>query len=141
MTSPGRSRNMAGIRRCDTRPEIVLRRALHRLGLRFRKDFPVRIGSKTIRPDIVFTKRRVAVFVDGCFWHSCPEHGRRPTVNDEYWGPKLARNMARDQEQTFLLKQEGWSVLRFWEHEDPLSAADRVAQYARKAYRADEAPG
>lgn len=115
--TPGRSRNMSAIRRKDTKSEVALRSALHRAGYRFRKDYPIRIESRLIRPDIVFTKRRIAVFVDGCFWHSCPEHGRRPSVNGEYWSPKLQRNAERDREQTEALTTEGWTVLRFWEHE------------------------
>jgi DNA mismatch endonuclease (patch repair protein) len=126
-TSLGRSRNMASIRRSDTKPEIALRSALHRLGLRFRKDYPVRVNGKVIRPDIAFTRRRIAVFVDGCFWHSCPEHGRQPRVNGDYWSPKLQRNAARDREQTRALQSAGWMVVRFWEHEALDSAAGQIA--------------
>jgi DNA mismatch endonuclease, patch repair protein len=117
-TTPGRSRNMSAIHRKDTRPELRLRSALHQRGYRFRKDHPVRVGGKVARPDIVFTKRLVAVFVDGCFWHSCPDHGRRPGVNGEYWSPKLEGNAIRDREQTAALQSAGWTVLRFWEHEE-----------------------
>jgi len=109
---------MAAIRRRDTKPEISLRSTLHRLGYRFRKDHPIRVDDKLIRPDIAFTKRRVAVFIDGCFWHSCPEHGRQPSVNGEYWFPKLKGNASRDRAQTAALESQGWTVLRFWEHED-----------------------
>lgn len=116
-TTPGRSRNMAAIRRRDTKPEVALRSALHRRGYRFRKDYPIRVDGKLVRPDIAFTKRRVAVFIDGCFWHSCPEHGRQPEVNGEYWSPKLEGNARRDREQTSALQSTGWTVLRFWEHE------------------------
>lgn len=118
VTPPGRSRNMAAIRRRDTKPEAMLRSQLHRMGYRFRKDHPVRIDGKLIRPDIAFTRRRVAVFIDGCFWHSCPEHGRKPRVNESYWSPKLRGNSQRDQVQTAALQSAGWTVLRFWEHED-----------------------
>ncbi|MGB3676260.1 MAG: very short patch repair endonuclease, partial [Candidatus Nanopelagicales bacterium] len=99
VTTDGRSRNMAAIRRRDTKPEVTLRSALHRRGYRFRKDYVIRVDGKAIRPDIAFTKRRVAVFVDGCFWYSCPEHGRRPAVNGEYWSPKLEGNAKRDRAQ------------------------------------------
>lgn len=112
----GRSRNMRAVKRSDTKPEIRLRSALHRTGLRFRKDFGLRVNGRLVRPDIVFTKRKVAVFVDGCFWHSCPEHGRNPGVNKEYWSPKLSRNAERDLEQTRLLESAGWRVVRLWEH-------------------------
>lgn len=118
ITTPGRSRNMAAIRRRDTKAEVTLRSALHRLGYRFRKDYPIRAEGKLVRPDIAFTRRRVAVFVDGCFWHSCPEHGRQPAVNGEYWSPKLEGNVRRDREQTTALQAVGWTVLRFWEHEE-----------------------
>lgn len=118
VTTAGRSRNMAAIRRRDTKPEVRLRSALHRLGYRFRKDHPIRVEGKLIRPDIAFTRRRVAVFVDGCFWHCCPEHGRKPSVNGEYWSPKLEGNVRRDQDQTASLASAGWTVMRFWEHEE-----------------------
>jgi DNA mismatch endonuclease (patch repair protein) len=108
---------MAAIRRSDTKPEVALRSALHRSGCRFRKDFPMRVEGRVIRPDIAFTKRRIAVFIDGCFWHSCPQHGRSPAVNGGYWSPKLQRNAERDREQTSALTLAGWTVLRFWEHE------------------------
>jgi DNA mismatch endonuclease (patch repair protein) len=117
---------MAGIRRRDTKPEAALRSALHRRGYRFRKDYSVRVNGKLIRPDIAFTRQRVAIFVDGCFWHCCPEHGRQPRVNSEYWSPKLARNAARDREQTYALKSAGWIVVRFWEHESVAAAVDTV---------------
>jgi len=103
VTTPGRSRNMAAIRRQDTKPEVELRSALHRSGYRFRKDHPIRAGGKLIRPDIVFTKHKVAIFVDGCFWHSCPIHGRKPIKNEKYWSPKLEGNALRDREQTAAL--------------------------------------
>src|SRR4051794_4976178 len=90
------SARMARNRRRDTKPELRLRAALHARGLRFRVDYPVRTDALTVRPDVVFTRWRVAVFVDGCFWHGCPEHGTRPQRNAAYWGPKLQRNVARD---------------------------------------------
>jgi DNA mismatch endonuclease (patch repair protein) len=81
---------MAAIRRTDTMQEVALRSALHRRGFRFRKDYPIRVDGKLIRPDIAFTKRRLTVFVDGCFWHCCPEHGRQPSVNNSYWSPQAS---------------------------------------------------
>jgi len=77
---------MAAIRRTDTKPEFALRSALHRRGYRFRKDYAIRAECQLVRPDLAFTRRRVAVFVDGCFWHCCPEHGRQPTSNTSYIG-------------------------------------------------------
>lgn len=109
---------MAAIRRTNTKPEVALRSALHRAGYRFRKDFGIRVDGKLIRPDIVFTKQRLALFVDGCFWHCCPQHGRQPGVNSEYWSPKLRGNVERDQRQTTALQADGWIVLRFWEHQE-----------------------
>ncbi len=106
--------------------ELALRSALHRGGLRFRKDLHIKLGAFAARPDIVFTKRRVAVFVDGCFWHCCPEHGTRPKSNTEYWLPKLEANVARDRRNDTALESEGWTVVRIWEHEDVATAADRV---------------
>lgn len=119
----GRSRNMRANRRSDTKPELALRKALHALGYRYRKDLRLDLPDGVrVRPDIVFTARRVAVFVDGCFWHVCPEHGREPTTNEWYWTPKLRRNMERDQAANTALEAAGWHVVRLWEHE-PLPAA------------------
>jgi DNA mismatch endonuclease (patch repair protein) len=88
----GRSRNMRANRRADTKPEVTLRRALHALGYRYRKDLRLDLPEGVrVRPDIVFTARKVAVFVDGCFWHVCPEHGREPTTNEWYWAPRWRR--------------------------------------------------
>src|SRR3954462_3257841 len=81
----GRSRNMQANRRANTKPEVMLRSALHRLGFRYREDLQVKLQEIRVRPDIVFTARKVAVFVDGCFWHVCPQHGPQPTVNEWYW--------------------------------------------------------
>src|ERR1700749_5096388 len=115
-SSPGRSANMRAIRRTDTKPELALRRALHRLGYRFRKDHRLHPPPRRVRPDIAFTARKVAVFVDGCFWHACPEHGSRPAVNQGYWNPKLLRNVERDQAADAALADAGWQVVRLWEH-------------------------
>jgi DNA mismatch endonuclease (patch repair protein) len=113
----GRSRNMQANRRVDTKPEVMLRSALHRLGYRFRKDLPLVVGGRRIRPDIVFPRRKTAVFVDGCFWHVCPEHGRQPRTNEWYWSPKLQRNVERDAAVNAVLAEAGWRVVRIWEHE------------------------
>jgi DNA mismatch endonuclease (patch repair protein) len=83
------------------------------------------VGTRR-RADIVFPTRKVAVLVDGCFWHSCPEHATRPKRNAEWWAEKLARNVARDRETDMLLAEAGWTVVRIWEHEMPTEAADRV---------------
>jgi DNA mismatch endonuclease (patch repair protein) len=107
----------------DTVPELALRRALHRLGLRFRLH--QRIGRA--RPDVVLTRARVAVFVMGDFWHSCPVHGTRPKANAAWWVDKLDANAARDNRQRAALVADGWHVEWVWECEDPQSAAERIA--------------
>lgn len=127
-TNEGVSIRMRGNRRRDTKPEVAVRSALHRLGLRFRVDHPVRLSARTVRPDIVFTKRRLAVFVDGCFWHRCPVHGSLPRSNTDYWLPKLERNVQRDCADAAALRAVGWRVLRVWEHEHPEQAAEGIAE-------------
>ncbi|MEV6275701.1 very short patch repair endonuclease [Nocardia sp. NPDC051832] len=128
----GRSRNMRANRRSDTKPEILLRRALHRLGYRYRKDLRLDLGSAKVRPDIVFTARKVAVFVDGCFWHVCPQHGRQPTMNEWYWTPKLRRNIERDRAADVALAEAGWRVVRLWEHEPVEDAVTAVIEVLRR---------
>jgi DNA mismatch endonuclease (patch repair protein) len=120
---------MKGNRKRDTRPEVALRSALHRQGNRFRCDYPIRIqGYRLVRVDIAFPKRRVAVFVDGCFWHRCPDHGTSPRANHGYWSAKLARNAERDGEVDAALTGCGWAVVRVWEHEAPEVAARRICE-------------
>jgi DNA mismatch endonuclease (patch repair protein) len=117
-SSAGRSANMRANRRSDTGPEMALRRALHSRGYRYRKDYRLDLAAGArVRPDIAFTARRVAVFVDGCFWHACPEHGGKPAANTWYWGPKLQRNVERDRAADAALAAAGWEVVRIWEHE------------------------
>jgi DNA mismatch endonuclease (patch repair protein) len=96
---------------------MALRRELHRQGYRYRKDYRLDLTGARVRPDIAFTARRVAVFVDGCFWHCCPQHGSQPANNTWYWQPKLARNVERDRNADAALAAAGWSVVRIWEHE------------------------
>ena len=117
---------MRSNRRRDTGPELALRRLLHAAGLRYRVDAPIRTERRLVRPDVVFTRRRLAVFVDGCFWHQCPEHGTRPKDPTGYWTPKLQRNVERDRETTEALEEAGWVVLRIWEHVPPVDAAAQV---------------
>jgi DNA mismatch endonuclease, patch repair protein len=108
---------MKANRRTDTKPELALRHALHRLGYRYRKDYRLDLESgRRVRPDIVFTARKVAVFVDGCFWHACPEHGSKPRANEWYWGPKLIKNVERDRVNDAALILADWTVVRLWEH-------------------------
>jgi DNA mismatch endonuclease (patch repair protein) len=134
-TSPAASRVMRGNTRRDTRPEIALRRALFGQGLRFRVDYPIRLPSRVVRPDIVFVRARMAIFVDGCFWHGCPIHGTQPRHNSNYWLPKLARNRQRDLQTQTALQNEGWRVLRFWEHEEAQAAAAIVIGAIRSLAR------
>lgn len=117
---------MSSLARKDTAPELALRRELHSRGLRYRVQLPVP-GNRRRRIDIVFTRLRVAVFVDGCFWHGCPEHGTRPNANQEWWDWKIRRNRERDADTTALLESQDWLVIRVWEHEDPWAAANLVA--------------
>lgn len=109
---------------------MALRRRLHADGFRFRVDYPPLPGLRR-KADIVFTRRRVAVFVDGCFWHRCREHGTMPVSNAEWWEAKLARNVERDAETNHLLADAGWTVVRVWEHEAPGSAARQVEAAVR----------
>lgn len=118
-------------RRTDTKPEVRLRSALHRRGLRFRKDFLIRAGEVRVRPDIVFTRLKLAVFVDGCFWHACPEHRSIPSRNREYWQPKLASNVDRDRKVDSALRGTGWSVERVWECEQTENAAGHIERTYR----------
>lgn len=117
---------MVANRRRDTRPERLLRQELHRRGRRFRVDYPIVGDEFRTRPDVVFTRARLAVFVDGCFWHRCPEHGAIPQANRGYWEPKLAANVARDARTDEALARMGWQVVRVWEHDAVLAAADRI---------------
>jgi len=110
----------------DTAPEMALRSALHRLGLRFRVDRAPLSGVRR-RADIVFTRAKVAVFVDGCFWHGCPIHGTRPKNNAEWWREKIEANRRRDRETDALLRQAGWQVYRAWEHEGVGPIAHQIA--------------
>jgi len=103
---------MSRIRSAETAPELRLRRALWGRGIRYR--LRLKLPGK---PDVVLTRARIAIFVDGCFWHGCPVHGTQPKSNESYWLPKIERNRARDLEVTKQLEGAGWKVLRFWEHE------------------------
>ncbi|WP_229700982.1 very short patch repair endonuclease [Streptomyces camponoticapitis] len=109
----------------DTKPEMLLRAALHRKGLRYRVGIrPLPELRRTA--DVVFPKVKVAVFVDGCFWHGCPDHYRPSKQNSEAWSKKVKENRDRDTATTIALKEQGWTVLRFWEHEDLELAAEEI---------------
>ncbi|MGQ0466544.1 MAG: very short patch repair endonuclease [Sporichthyaceae bacterium] len=109
----------------DTPAELKLRRLLHAAGLRYRVDYRPVPGIRR-KADVVFTKAKVAVFVDGCFWHSCPVHGTWPKANGDWWREKLEGNSARDRDTDARLADAGWTVVRIWEHEPPDEAARRV---------------
>ncbi|WP_166997308.1 very short patch repair endonuclease [Paramicrobacterium fandaimingii] len=123
-------RTMVANRHRDTQPELRVRRILHAAGLRYRVDTRP-VAEIRCRADVIFSRRRIAVFIDGCFWHSCPVHGVAPKSNSGYWGPKLAGNRSRDARMTNALVMHGWTVMRFWEHEDP----EAVAQAILSAWR------
>ncbi len=120
--------------RRDTPCELALRRAVHCLGLRFRVDRPI-VGSRR-RADLVFARARVAVFVDGCFWHACPVHGTWPKANAAWWRDKIRTNVQRDRDTDADLVAAGWRVLRFWEHEEAAVAAGKIARIIRQHPRA-----
>jgi DNA mismatch endonuclease (patch repair protein) len=122
---------MRANRKRDTAPELALRRALHAKGYRYNVNRLIRTPNLRVRPDIVFPRRHVAVFIDGCFWHGCDLHGTHPRSNPAYWGPKLAANKARDARNTAALTVEGWRVVRIWEHED-VSVAIHYVEAALK---------
>jgi len=126
-----RSAIMSSVGRRDTVPEVLLRRALHGCGLRFRLPKRRMLPGS---PDVVFPGTRVAVFVDGCFWHGCAKHGTWPKTNAEFWVAKIKRNRQRDREVDAALLSQGWLPVRVWEHElktDPTDAAQRVWAYVR----------
>lgn len=125
------SRQMSRMPRRNTKPELALRRELHARGLRFRIH-PALPG----RPDVAFTRAKIAVFVDGCFWHGCSEHGTLPKNNREWWRAKIAGNARRDRAKDEALMILGWDVLHFWEHEGPAAAANLVEEtWRRKTLR------
>jgi DNA mismatch endonuclease (patch repair protein) len=114
----------------DTKPELALRSAVHALGMRYRVGLrPVTQVRRTA--DIVFTRAKVAVFLDGCFWHGCPEHHRPAKKNSEFWDSKIKGNIARDTDTDTRLREAGWRVIRVWEHEEPIAAAQRVQLMVR----------
>jgi DNA mismatch endonuclease, patch repair protein len=124
-SSPHVSAHLSQVRRRDTAPEMRVRSLLHRRGLRFRVDQPI-AGLPRRRIDIVFPSARVAVFVDGCFWHGCVKHCMPPKANAAWWQEKIAGNRRRDQETNIALAELGWTVIRVWEHEPPSASAQKI---------------
>ncbi|WP_255610914.1 very short patch repair endonuclease [Lysobacter sp. ESA13C] len=136
------SRRMARVRQKDTDIELALRRELFRRGLRYRVSYQVLRRPRRIA-DIAFTRFKIAVFVDGCFWHGCPEHATWPSQNSDFWREKIEANRLRDRDTDMRLREAGWSVLRFWGHESPMDVATVVARIvcAAKERRDDAAVG
>lgn len=147
-SSPEVRRSMRANRGRDTKPELAIRRAVYASGLRYRVDARPLKGLNR-RADLVFLGAKVAVFVDGCFWHGCPQHHTVARANAEFWAEKVRRNRERDMETNRALVAAGWVVVRVWEHEDPTAAAGRVAATVRarrdraspKTRRTSEAEG
>ena len=127
---------MRSNRPADTAPEVRLRAALHAKGLRFRKSLLVRLPHGRTHPDIVFPRRKVVVYLDGCFWHGCPQHGSIPVANADYWVPKLRRTHERDRLNDQALHAAGWLVVRLWEHQ-PLDEAVATVMAAVTASSGD----
>jgi DNA mismatch endonuclease, patch repair protein len=134
-STPAIRRVMQGNKSRDTKPEIAVRSAVHALGMRYRVSArPLRDLRRTA--DLVFRNARVAVFVDGCFWHGCPQHHAPPKTNATYWATKIQGNKMRDEDTTERLRKGGWTVLRFWSHEEPLSVAMQIARVVAANIRA-----
>lgn len=125
-SSPGVARSMRSNKRRDTGPELAIRRLVHASGYRYRVDFAADPSRPRLRADLVFTSVKLAVFIDGCFWHGCPVHATMPVRNRDYWEPKLLRNVDRDRTTTESLRRNGWTVLRIWEHVPPAEAARSI---------------
>ncbi len=124
-SSPSVRYRMSRQQRRDTQPEILVRRVLHSRGVRYRVDAVPEPGLRC-KADLVWRGLRLAVFIDGCFWHGCPEHATRPKANEAWWAEKLDGNIQRDRRTDEELTSRGWTVLRFWEHEQPATVADSI---------------
>ncbi|WP_168707327.1 very short patch repair endonuclease [Gordonia paraffinivorans] len=111
----------------NTAPEIAVRRCLHERGFRYRIDVKLEPDLRT-RADLAWKGLKLAVFIDGCFWHGCPEHATRPAANREWWAKKLDTNIARDRRTDDALRSRGWVVRRFWEHQTPEEIADKIVE-------------
>lgn len=119
-------------KQAGTKPELALRRELWARGLRYRVGFRLPIPASRRTADVAFPKQRVSVFVDGCYWHACPDHGTRPRSNSGWWADKLAANVARDRDTDQQLRLLGWTPVRVWEHEEPREAAVRIYELLPK---------
>ncbi|MGY4989484.1 very short patch repair endonuclease [Streptomyces nigrescens] len=130
-SSAARRKNMQAIRSRDTEPERLIRRLVHAQGLRYRVAAKPLPGLRRTA-DMVFRPAKVAVFIDGCYWHGCPEHYVPPKTNPGYWSDKVAGNIARDRDTDRRLREAGWTILRFWEHESPDACALQIAAVVSK---------
>jgi DNA mismatch endonuclease (patch repair protein) len=119
----------------DTNPELAVRRLVHAAGLRYRVDARPISGVRR-RGDLVFPRARVVVLVDGCYWHGCPDHFRVPKANADYWSSKIMANVERDRDTDARFRAEGWTVLRYWEHEDSATAAADIVSTVHARWRA-----
>lgn len=126
-SSQAASDRMAATGQRDTKAELKIRKVLYARGLRYRVDYPI-LKNPQRRADLAFLGPKVAVFVDGCFWHGCPEHGTWPKANAEFWRDKIETNQQRDRDTNRRLEADGWHVIRIWEHEEAEGAANKVAQ-------------
>jgi DNA mismatch endonuclease (patch repair protein) len=133
-STPAVAARMQAQARRDTKPEMRLRRILYARGLRYRLHFPIP-GIARRQIDVAFPGCRLAVFVDGCFWHGCPEHRAPSRTHSEYWTEKIAANRVRDEDTDHRLTALGWTVMRIWEHEDMVVAANRVEIAVRSGRR------
>ena len=131
-STPGTRRSMLGNRGRDTKPELAIRRLVHAAGLRYRVDKRPLIDLNR-RADMVFSRAKVAVFIDGCFWHGCPTHHTVARSNASYWADKVVSNRERDAETDRLLAEAGWTVIRAWEHEVPAAVAKQIVGTVRRA--------
>jgi DNA mismatch endonuclease, patch repair protein len=129
------SKVMRSVRSSDTRYEAQVRKLVHGLGLRYRKNYRLDLPTRKVRPDLVFTRWKIAVFLDGCFWHGCPEHGHIPRSNPDYWQTRLDRNTQRDSEVDACLIDAGWQVIRIWEHVPVEDAALQIANAVEQRLR------
>ena len=124
------SRRMRATGQKDTAAEMLVRRALHGMGLRYRLHLAP-LPNLHRKADIIFRSRRIAVMIDGCFWHGCPLHGSQPKTNSSFWHNKIKTNQRRDRDTDRKITKAGWKIIRVWEHEDPSIAAERIAQIVR----------
>lgn len=139
-SSEAARRTMVANRSRDTAPEMRLRRAVHAMGLRYRVCRPPIPGVRRTG-DLVFSRVRIVVFVDGCFWHGCAEHFQMPVANRGYWEPKISANRERDANTDALLQRAGWHSIRVWEHADVTAAAEGIAVLVRGVLETRKKPG